>query len=200
MLIAGAGNLGLHTLDQLLADKYAKEIIFFDEKNSLPEIINGKYSVISTTPELKEYFQKGNKEFIVTIGQPRLRERLSKRIQEAGGILSTLISKKATFISAFSSIFSGSIIQPGCAVSHNVSIGHSCVLHASTLIGHGVKIEDYVTVGSMVNILKGVEIGRYTTISPSVLIYQNIKIGQNVYIAPGATVRKDVKDNETIDF
>jgi sugar O-acyltransferase (sialic acid O-acetyltransferase NeuD family) len=200
MLIAGAGNLGLHTLDQLLADQYPNEIVFFDEKGILPEIINGRYSVISTIPELKEYFQKGKKDFIVTLGQPRLRERLTKRILEAGGMLSTIVSGRVVFSSAFLSIHPGSIIQPGCAVSHNVSIGNSCVLHASTLVGHDVVIEDFVTVGSMVNILKGAKIGRYTTISPSVLIYQNVKIGQNAYIGAGVIVTNDIKDNETLNL
>jgi sugar O-acyltransferase (sialic acid O-acetyltransferase NeuD family) len=200
MLIAGAGNLGLHTLDQLLADQYANEIVFYDEKGSLPEIIKGKYSIISNMLELDKYFQKGNKEFVVTLGQSRIRERLTKQILDAGGTLSTIISKKATSISAFSEIGHGSIIQPGCAISHNVNIANSCLIHASTLIGHDVIIEDYVTIGSMVNILKGVKIGQFSIISPNVLVYQNIKIGRNVYIAPGVMVTKDVKDFETVNL
>jgi sugar O-acyltransferase (sialic acid O-acetyltransferase NeuD family) len=197
MLIACAGNLGLHTLDQLLADHYQNKIVFFDEKGSLPTMIDGKYPVIGTISELKNYFQHDNNEFIVTLGQPRMRERLSKRIMDAGGALSTIVSKRIIFISAFSSICPGTIIQPGCAISHNVSIGISCVLHASTLVGHDVEIDNYVTIGSMVNILKGVKIGRYTSISPNVLIYQNITIGENAYIAPGVIVREDIRDNET---
>jgi sugar O-acyltransferase (sialic acid O-acetyltransferase NeuD family) len=200
MLIAGAGNLGLHTLDQLLADQYAKEIVFFDEKGILPEVINGKYAVIATIHELEEYFQRGNNEFIVTLGQPRLRERLTKRIVDAGGKLSAVVSNRAAFISAFSSLSPGTIIQPGCAISHNVSVGRSCILHASTLIGHDVIIEDYVTIGSMVNILKSVKIGRFTTVSPGVLIYQNINIGRNAYIGAGVVVTRDVKDNETLNL
>lgn len=198
MLIAGAGNLGLHTLDQLLADQYENEIVFFDEKGSLPDIINGKYSVISTIHELKEYFQKYSPDFVVTLGQSRLRERLTNQLADAGGKLSTIVSKRAVFISAFSEIGSGSIIQPGCAISHNVFIGNSCLMHASTLVGHDVEIEDYVTIGSMVNILKGVKIGRFSTISPNALIFQNIKIGSNAYIAPGVTITKDVMDYETV--
>lgn len=188
----------MHTLDQLLADQYAKEIVFFDVKGLLPSIISGKYSVISTMSEVHKYFQKVNSDFIVTLGQPRLRERLTKRIMDAGGSLVTIISKKAVFISTLLSVDSGSIIQPGCAISHNVQIGRSCVLHASTLVGHDVVIEDYVTIGSMVNILKGVTIDRYSTISPSAIIHQNIRIGKNAYIATGAIVSKDVKDNETV--
>jgi sugar O-acyltransferase (sialic acid O-acetyltransferase NeuD family) len=200
MLIAGAGNLGLHTLDQLLADQYSKEIVFFDEKGVLPGLIHGKYPFMSTIPELQEYFQKGNKEFIVTLGQPRLRERLTKRIQDAGGELSAIVSNRVAFMSAFSSVGPGTIIQPGCAISHNVKIGRSCILHASTLVGHDVVTEDYITIGSMVNILKGVKIGRYTTISPSVLIYQNISIGRNAYIGAGVIVTRDVMDDETVNL
>jgi sugar O-acyltransferase (sialic acid O-acetyltransferase NeuD family) len=200
MIIAGAGNLGLHILDQLLADKYDKRIVFFDEKGKLPSVIDTKYQVISNLEELNRYLMNAEKEFIVTLGHPRIRERLTKRISDIGGELVAIASKKLLFMSAFSAVGAGSIIQPGCAISHNVNIGNSCLIHASTLIGHDVELEDFVTIGSMVNILKGVKIGRFSTISPNVLISQNIKIGSNAYIGSGVIVTKDVKDNETLNL
>ncbi len=199
MLIAGAGNLGLHTLDQLLADNYPEEIVFFDEKGKLPDLIQGRYRLISSLDELKQYFFKEQHAFVVALGQPRIRERLTKRLLTVGGNLSTAISGRAAFISCFSNYGAGTIIQPGCAVSHNVIIGRSCILHACTMVGHDVLMDDYVTIGSMVNILKGVKIGKYSTIGPNVLIYQNIRIGKNVYIAPGVVVNRDVNDNETLE-
>jgi sugar O-acyltransferase (sialic acid O-acetyltransferase NeuD family) len=200
MLIAGAGNLGLHTLDQLIDDDYKGEIIFFDEKNGLPQIIAGKYNFIDSFEKLAAYFTKGYRQFVVTVGQPRVRERLLNKIESEGGQLATLISKRIVFFSSFSTIGPGCIIQPGCAVSHNVKIGKACILHASTLIGHDVIIEDFVTIGSNVNILKGVTIGKHTTISPNVLIYQNVRIGSNSYIAPGVIITSDVPDNQTISL
>lgn len=197
MLIVGAGNLGLHTLDQMIDDDYKDEIIFFDEKKVLPQIIAGRYNLIDSFEKLAVYFTTHNRYFVVTIGQPRIRERLINKIESLGGQLATLISKRIVFFSSFSGAGSGCIIQPGCAVSHNVKIGKACILHASTLIGHDVFIEDFVTVGSNVNILKGVTIGKHTTISPNVLIYQNVKIGSNSYIAPGVIIKSDVSDNQT---
>jgi NDP-sugar pyrophosphorylase family protein len=200
MLIAGAGNLGLHTLDQLLVDQYDKEIVFFDEKGILPKLIEGKYAILSSIDKLNEYFQKGNKEFIVTLGQPRLRERLTKRILDAGGELATIILRQGTFISNFSTFGPGTIIQFGCGISHNVKIGASNIIHASTLIGHDVIINDFVTIGSNVNILKGVEIGKYSIISPNCLIMNNVKLGRNVFIEPGVVVKNDVADDMTIEY
>jgi len=155
--------------------------------------------LISSTEDLKKHFQKKQTEFLVALGQSRMRERLTKRILRIGGHLSTAISGKASFISKFSVYEAGTIIQPACAISHNVNIGQSCIVHACTMIGHDVIIDDYVTIGSMVNILKGVKIGKYSTIGPNVLIYQNINIGKNAYIAPGVTVRRNVADNETLE-
>jgi sugar O-acyltransferase (sialic acid O-acetyltransferase NeuD family) len=198
MLIAGAGNLGLHTLDQLLADEYKDEIVFFDEKNDLPEFLQGKYRLITTIEAAMDFFNQGQAKFVCAVGQPRIRERLSQRLKEAGGQLTSVVSKNLVFHSAFFSIGEGAILQPGCAISHNVTMGRSCLIHASSLIGHDVVIADYVTIGSMVNILKGVTIGEGSTISPNVLIYQNVNIGSRAYIAPGVIVTTNVADNQTL--
>ena len=200
MLIAGAGNLGLHTLDQLLFDHYKKEIVFYDEQGRLPSIIDGKYSVISNVAGLHEYFQKGNKDFVVTLGQPRMRERLTKRIIDSGGTLAGYLLQSGAFFSAFSTIGQGSIIQIGTAISHNVSIGKSVIIHAGTLIGHDVIIDDFVTIGSNVNILKGVEIGKYSVVGPNCLIMNNVKLGRNVYLEPAVVVRDNVADDATIEY
>ena len=200
MLIAGAGNLGLHTLDQLLSEGYEKEIVFFDEKGKLPALIDGKYRVIGRFEELPAYFKQNGPEFITTVGQSRIREKLHQKLLEYGGSPVNVISSKACFISQFSDYGTASIIQPGCAVSHNVRFGKGCVLHAATLIGHDIIFGDFVTIGSNVNILKGVNIGNYSTISPNVLVYQNIRIGHHCYIAPGVVVTADVEDYSTLSL
>jgi sugar O-acyltransferase (sialic acid O-acetyltransferase NeuD family) len=198
MIIAGAGNLGIHTLDQLIGDHYDGEIFFFDDNEHLPGMIKDKYPLIRTLNELSEHCKKFDPSFVVALGQPRFRERLHKRILQAGGQPATIISSKVTFLSNFCSIGAACIIQPGCAISHHANIGNSVVLHAGTLLGHDLSIGDFVTIGSNCNILKGVQIGQYSTISPNVLVYQNVRIGNNAYIAPGVILTKDVEDNQTV--
>ncbi len=198
MIIIGAGNLGKHVLDQLILDHYTDEIFFFDENISPGKKIYSIYPVITNFETLLEHFSKHGKTFIAAIGHPRKRKNIFEKIVSLGGVPSTMVSSRVAVFSGFSKIGKGSVVQPGCAVSHNVAIGKSVIIHAGTLIGHDVKISDFTSIGSNVNILKNVAIGKLCNINPNVLILNDIKIGNNVYVGPGVTINHNLEDNSTL--
>lgn len=193
MIIIGAGNLGKHILDQLLFENYSDEIIFFDDNYPENHLVCNRFRVINNLQSLKNYFSQTSNKCIVGIGHPRVREKITKKITEAGGVLTTIISKESHF-SNFSETGAGTIIQPGCAISHNTKIGESAIIHAKTLIGHDVKIGNYFSCGSNTNILSPAEIGNYCTIGANVLILPKIKIGNQAIIGAGAVVDRDISD------
>ncbi len=197
MIIIGAGNLGKHIIDQLTQDNYIGELAFFDEACNNASIYE-KFQIIHDWQDFYNRLETTDNSFFIAIGNPRKRERIFRKI--IGGIYTSVISKHANIISTYSQIGDGSLIQPGCCISHNVRIGKSNIIHANSLIGHDVFIDDFVSIGSNVNILKGVDVGKYSIISPNCLIMDNVKIGKNVFIEPGVVVRNDVPDNETIEY
>lgn len=198
MVIVGAGNLGLHTLDQLLSEKLTEEIVFFDEKPEKVTSIISKYEILSSESSLIDYFATKSPEFVVAVGHARVRKKLYDKMLQIGGKPASVISYKHCFISNFAKIGQGCIIQPCCALSHNIDIGNSCVIHAASLVGHDVVLGNHVVIGSNVNILKGVEIGDCTTIGPNVIIHNNVIIGENVFIASGVEIKSNIEDNSTI--
>lgn len=195
MLIIGAGNLGKHVIDQLIQDGYPHKIVFFDENNSQDKIYN-QFHVISSWDDFYSYLKETNNCYFIAVGNPRIRKKIYSKIK--AGNYTSLISKYAGIVSGYSTFGEGSMIQPGCCISHNVKTGISCLIHAGTLIGHDVVINDFVSIGSNVNILKDVYIDSFSIISPNVLIYPNVRIGKNVFIGPGVIIKEDVPDFETI--
>ena len=191
------GNLGKHVIDQLVQDKYPKEILFFDE-NTDRNLLYNKYKILNSWHELEKYIHEEGKSFFIAIGHPRKRKQIHNKINSEN--YTSLISKQVGIISEYTLIGKGSLIQPLCCISHNVKIGISNIIHAKTLIGHDVILKDYVTIGSNVNILKGVIIDNYTIIGPNCLIMDNVKIGKNVYIEPGVVVKHNIPDNTTIEY
>lgn len=197
MIIFGAGNLGKHIIDQLSQDNYTGELAFFDESCN-NDLIYDKFQIIHDWQDFYKVLKATDNLFFIAVGNPRVRQKVLAKIKS--GTYTSLISKHIGVISTYSNIGEGSMVQPGCCISHNVNIGKSCLIHANTIIGHDIDIANFVTIGSNVNILKGVEIGSFSVISPNVLIYPDLKIGQNVFIAPGVVVKKDVLDYESIEL
>jgi acetyltransferase EpsM len=197
MIIFGAGNLGKHVIDQLTQDNYIGDLLFFDEECSKNSIYD-RFKIIDDWQNLNSILESSDNSFFIAVGNPRVRQKILNRIKH--GNYTSLISNNVGVVSTYSNIGEGSMIQPGCCISHNVEIGKSCLIHANTLIGHDVEIENFVTIGSNVNILKGVKIGSFSVISPNVLIYPNVKIGQNVFLSPGVIVKSDIADYESLEL
>ncbi len=194
MLIVGAGNLGIHILDQLLQDAYTKDIYFFDD-NSTQLKIYDNYPILKSEIEIKKLF-KEQACFIVAVGHPRLRSKLTKRFEQLGGQVCSLIHPSA-FISKFSSLKNEIVVQPHAVISHDVTIGRSCILHTGSVIGHGVRLGDYVSIAPNVTIVGPTQIGDYVSIGSNSVILPHIKIGNKVFIEAGSVVKEDISDNNT---
>ncbi|MBI5219524.1 MAG: hypothetical protein HY958_11390 [Bacteroidia bacterium] len=196
MLIIGTGGLGKEILGILIEDGFSDEICFFDENPNAPDLLYYKFKVFKTPEDLKQYFAKGDKRFITGIGNPRIREKLTSRIQDAGGELYSVISKKSS-IFFLNEKYNGIIIQPGVGISHNVKIGTGAAIHINSTIGHSTTLGKYVNVGPNATIIGPVEIGDYSYISAQAVILSHLKIGKNVVVTTGKIIDRDLNDFET---
>jgi sugar O-acyltransferase (sialic acid O-acetyltransferase NeuD family) len=197
MLIAGAGNLGKHTLDMLIYDGYKKTIVFYDDNKALPDILYGEFPVLKTEEAVRRHFQQHGGDFIATVGNNRLREKMFLKIDGWGGQLMPLVSSKA-YISALIRLEAPVIIQPGVVVAHNVTFGRSCTIHANTVIGHDVMMGNYVSVATLSTLIGPCEIGDYTFIGTQVVVQPGVRIGKNAYVGTGKTVTENIPDHGTL--
>ncbi len=197
MLIAGAGNLGKHSLDMLIYDGYDKPVVFYDDNPSLPDFLYEKFPVLKTEEAVRAHFQQHGSNFIATVGNNRMREKMAVKIEQWGGKMAPLISSKS-YISALISIEAPIIVQPGVVIAHNIEFGKSCTLHANSVIGHDVKLGNYVSVASMTTLIGPCSVGDYSFIGTNVVVHPGVRIGNNAFIGTAVVVREDVPDFGTL--
>lgn len=201
MLIIGTGGLTLDVIASMEEDMngLATSVTLFDNVNPHTEKYLDYYPVLQTDEDLLNYLEtQENKDFIVCIGNPLLRYRLSQKVKALGGKFSNYLSEKTSVISPFTEIKQGIIIQQGCMISRNVIIEEGVFLNAAVVLGHDVVLNQFVSIGPGAKILGKVNIGEFSYIGCNSVIMPGVKIGKKVRIGVGMIIDYDVPDNSKI--
>lgn len=136
-----------------------------------------------------------NKNFIVAIGNNKLRMDIMSKINKLGGKTPSLIHPtvtispsakigKGVYIQANAYIWTKvkindfCIISPSVTVAHHSIIGKGCLISTNSAVGASIIIEDEVFIGMGSTIVTGLN-----------------KIGSNSIIGAGAVVLKNVEPN-----
>lgn len=193
IFIVGAGTYGeaMCELAEIL-DYSVKGFYDEDDKKSNTMVMDVK--VIDKFSNLKKDEIKG-KNFIVAIGNNKIRQTIMEKINKLGGITPTLIHPTATispsaeigkgvYIQANAYIWTKvkiddyCIISPNVVICHHTSIGKACLISNVSGIGASLKIEDRVFVGMGSTIVTGINI-----------------VGKDSIVGAGAVVLKDLDEN-----
>lgn len=199
MLIVGAGNLGIHSLEILADNSFDKEIIFFDKNwNDTSELLLNNYQVLNSMSDVKHLFENSDKDFFVGIGNPRIRKKITDIFENLGGNLSSIISRNSSISPFYADHnYAGMFVHPYVSIAHSVKIGKSCHFHSCCTVAHQVTINDYVSIATNVSILGPCRVDSFSMIGANSVILPNIKIGKNVIIGAGSCVDRDINDFET---
>ncbi len=133
--------------------------------------------------------------FCVAIGNSRMREKVYCNLMKWGGQPVNIISPNAFCLSLIEN--NGTIIQPGVALSFDVTIGTSCMIHVNSTIGHKTKIGNFVNISPLVSIIGPITISDHCFIGAGSVILPNINIGKQVIISAGIVVNRNLSDYET---
>lgn len=162
------------------------------------EVINGM-EILGSFEDLFESAIAGQN-FLLTMGDSKIREVLSKRLVEAGGILPTLIHPM-TVISPNSAISSeGVIVGPMVVIQSNTKINKGVVIRDQALVCHDAVIDSYVfvgpkaLVGAFVNIAPFAFIGQASTL----ISHKAKSIGRSSIVGAGAVVTKSVEEYHVV--
>lgn len=128
----------------------------------------------------KEFFGlSGTKNFIVTISNPLLRQKVvDKCIRNNCLPINFLSSSLSINIEALIGV--GNIFCKNMIVTSNAKIGNYCHININSYIAHDCIIEDFVT------------------ISPNVGINGNVFIKKFAFIGAGSMIKNGTKDNPLI--
>lgn len=135
LLIFGAGGYGQVVKE--LAGETGKfnAIEFLDDNSPL---------AIGKICESKKFL----KDFpcaIIAIGNPEIRQKLFREIEEIGFEIVNIISDKSC-ISSSAKIGKGCVIEPFVTVSANSTIGNGVFLCAGSAVGHNGAVNDFCQV------------------------------------------------------
>ena len=133
LIIVGAGEFG-HVVKELAESLGYDKIGFLDDNS--PEAI-GKVADFETF--VGEY-----EEFVVSIGNPAVRERLYVELSGAFAA-ATLVSPRA-YVSPSAVLGSGCIVEPMAVVNTGATVGVACIINAGAVVNHNAVVEDFCQV------------------------------------------------------
>jgi sugar O-acyltransferase (sialic acid O-acetyltransferase NeuD family) len=198
MLIVGAGGHAKEILGVLAENGQDQNLFFYDGMSSNKEnLVFHKFEILKTDQAIINLF-KEDKQFVIGVGNPFERKSLAEKFIQLGGVLTSIISTKASIGMYDVKLGNGLNIMTGAVLTQNITIGDGTLIHINSTIHHDCTIGIFCEISPSCNILGKVTIGNYCSIGTGAIILPNIKIGNNVIIGAGAVVTKNVQDNVTL--
>lgn len=191
--IIGAGTYGEAMYELAVLNGYQVKAYYDEDEAKLNKLVMG-IRVVGKFSELSETDIK-DKQYIVAIGNNKIRSKIMTRINGLEGITPTLIHPTAT-ISKSAQIGKGVYIQANAYIWTNVNISDYCIISPNVVIAHHTSlgkaclVSTLTGVGASINIEDNVFIGMGSTIVTGMS-----SVGENSIIGAGAVVLKDVEKN-----
>ena len=195
MIVVGAKGFAKEVLEVLQQLGQTENLVFFDNVSS--DVGSNLYGfpILKTKEEVFKYFKQLDNNFVLGIGNPKLRMRLSQEFRELGGNIQSVISPYAHIGHFNTNISNGCNIMTGTVITNDVLIDECCLINLNCTIGHDVKIGSFTEINPGVHISGNVTIGKESFIGTGSTILPGIIIGENVTIGAGAVVTKNIPDN-----
>ena len=140
------------------------------------------------------------KNFMLTMGDMSIKQGVSNKLIELGGLVPSLIHPSA-IVSRFATISAnGVLICSQCEVHSDSTITEGCVLWPRATVEHDCHVSNYVFIGPNAYVGAYTQLGERAFIGQcSVLISDKAKsIGENALIGAGALVTKSVPANTIV--
>ncbi|UOQ68950.1 acetyltransferase [Hymenobacter volaticus] len=151
--------------------------------------------MLQTEEEARQWLSHQDQQFVLGVGNPKVRRLLAAKLRSCRGVLTSIISPK-TSIGAFGiEIGDGCTIMEGCILTTDIRVGEGVLLNVCCTIGHDSVIGDYTELMPGTRISGHVQIGENCAIGTNAILLPGVTIGDNTVIGAGSVVTKDVEAN-----
>jgi sugar O-acyltransferase (sialic acid O-acetyltransferase NeuD family) len=169
-------------------------VVFVDDREDRPASVNG-IPVISF--EQLTNADHRDRQVVIAVGDSRTREKIERRLDDAGLALGSVIAPTARVLDSVS-IGPGAVLCDNVIVTSNVTIGRNCQVNIFSYIAHDCVLGDYVTLAPRVTLNGNVRVDDYAYIGAGALFVQGTKdsplvIGKGAIVGMGAVVTKPVE-------
>ncbi len=136
-------------------------------------------------------------EFILGIGDNRIRERVTKLIRTKKEEIRSIIHPSAN-IGSRVDIGNGTFIGAGVVINPIVKIGKSVIINTRAIVEHECEIGNFAHIAPGAVLLGNVKVGDRSFIGANAVIKEGVEIGNDVIIGAGTVLLKNVSDNKKL--
>ena len=189
VIIIGTGGQALEVADSLRHDDRYELIGYITPENTLE--YNGT-PVLGNDDHLPTLI-KQHKGLcaIVALGEPKLREKLFKVVDELGYEIISVVNPHS-YVAESVKIGRGVCVNAGVSVNADAVIEDGVNLNTNCAIGHETKIGAFSNINPGAALGGKIDVGRYCYIGIGASVIHEIKIGEGAIIGGGAAVVKDI--------
>ena len=195
LLIWGAGDQGIVTLDCALSTKQYGQIDFLDIKEKGHRPIPG-HTIYQESEVNLNILLPSYDEVIIATGNNDLRQKKHSILSKTGVLPATLIHPTA-LISPSATVGTGCTVLPNAVIHTNARIGTGCIINTGVIVEHDCIVEDFVNISPKASMAGHTKIGKKTFLGIGCTIIDDIKIGCEAVIGAGAVVIWDIPDRAT---
>lgn len=189
VIIVGASGHGKVVADIVM--KSGDRVFgFLDDNPKVGDFFCG-FPVLGSADDWKKV---QNKYFIIAIGNPNVRENLSRKIQ---GAFYTAIHPSAQISLLDVKIGEGTTVMANAVVNSGAYIGRHCIINSAAVVEHDNHISDFVHISVGAKVAGTVDIGTRTWIGMGACINNNLSICSDCMIGAGAVVVKSIERSGT---
>lgn len=195
LLLIGGGGHCRSVLDSLLQTNQYSEIGIIDKKENIRKMILG-VTIVGCDDDLSKLYQDGYHYAFVTvgsIGNPKLRIKLFKILEEIGFQVPNIIDLTAT-VSDNANLEKGIFVGKNSVINVGSSIRQGAIINTASIIEHDCIIGEHSHIAPGAVLCGEVEVGANTHIGARSVIKQQVKIGSNTMIGMGSVVLNDIED------
>lgn len=193
-MIIGAGGHGKVVADAAASTGHWQEIVFADGRH--PELTHAGHWAVTTDGNDLDKLDKVGCDFIVAIGDNKVRHKLHDELQTKGFKLVNVIHP-AAIISEHVELGLGNAIMANVTINVDAKIGNACIINTAATVDHDCVIADGVHISPGAHLAGQVEVGKRSWIGIGSTVNQLLVIGENVMLGAGSVAIENIPDGKT---
>lgn len=195
LVLYGGGGLSSEVFELAKVINRWDEILFVDD--AVSEYHKDTIKLEDLTERVSK-FVSDKYEFIISVGEPKLRKLLYGKISAIKNITPTTLIHPSAFIATNSEILPGAIVNFNCFVSANVKIDKNVYLQPISSIGHNTEIKAHSVISTFSSIAGNCSVGECAYVGMNATLIQESTIGDNTIVGMGSVVMKSFESNLTL--
>lgn len=131
------------------------------------------------------------------IGDNATRERLARKVRDAGIALAVLVHPRAA-VARSARVEAGAVVMAGAAVNPDAVVGEGAIVNTGAVVEHDCVVGPFAHLSPNAALGGGARVGARTHLGLGAVALPCVVIGSDVRVGAGAVVHREVADGLTV--